>query len=351
MVTMTRPIIILFFICMITQLVAKSTVPEDLLDEKEYDNYIYNDAYKVFYPADYPRGQPKKKIYKHKDVNLYLYAKKFSQGNAIYAEIIKSDEAVHDTIRPYRFSFEDAEVPLVYREWGARALFAIPPDIKPGTKVVTLQYFINGRDETVVARLNIKRTKFPYTRVAMDLGKYSDVDEQKKPEVIAFIRESIKKKEDAYESSQPELLNEKVAHPRNLHYITSHFWEKRIMKRFQWKNGKKIHLKNRVKIHRGLDLRGAKGEPVYAMADGLVVLADTLYFEGNMIIIDHGNKMFSYYMHLDKIKTRKGSYVRAGQLIGTVGDSGRSTASHLHVSFKIRDVQVDPLSILVLPLR
>jgi murein DD-endopeptidase MepM/ murein hydrolase activator NlpD len=117
------------------------------------------------------------------------------------------------------------------------------------------------------------------------------------------------------------------------------------------KNGKKVRGKNRIRVHRGLDLRGVKGTPVYALADGEVVLAEELFYEGNFVLVDHGNRIFSYYMHLDSLDVKKGDRVKAGQLLARVGSTGVSTASHLHVSFIIRGIQVDPLSILPLPFR
>ncbi len=158
-------------------------------------------------------------------------------------------------------------------------------------------------------------------------------------------------KREAFRRNSEDQIGEAFAHPRDLHKITSTFWAKRTILRYKWKNGKKIRLKNRVKVHRGLDLRGKKGESVYALADGVVALSKLMFYEGNFIILDHGNKIFSYYMHLDKRLIKNGDHVRAGQKIALVGSTGVSTAAHLHVSFMIRGVQVHPLSILPLPVR
>ncbi len=96
-------------------------------------------------------------------------------------------------------------------------------------------------------------------------------------------------------------------------------------------------------------MRGKSGEPVFAITDGLVVLSHDMFYEGKMVLIDHGNKIFSYYMHLSEREVQTGDRVKSGDIIGAVGSTGMSTAPHLHVSFLIRGVQVDPLSLFSLP--
>ena len=85
------------------------------------------------------------------------------------------------------------------------------------------------------------------------------------------------------------------------------------------------------------------------MADGVVVLSHLMFFEGNMVVVDHGNRVFSYYMHMDSRGVAVGDRVMAGQKIGTVGSTGTSTGPHLHVALSIRGVHVDPMSLLWLP--
>ncbi|MDO8556956.1 MAG: M23 family metallopeptidase [Candidatus Jorgensenbacteria bacterium] len=95
--------------------------------------------------------------------------------------------------------------------------------------------------------------------------------------------------------------------------------------------------------HLGIDLAAPLGTPVHAMNSGVVrdAYADTIY--GNSILLDHGQGIFSLYMHLDTMKTKKGDNISRGDVIGTVGKTGYSTAEHLHLSFKINGMSVDPL--------
>lgn len=87
------------------------------------------------------------------------------------------------------------------------------------------------------------------------------------------------------------------------------------------------------KTHRGIDLAAPTGTPVYATADGTVVSAkyggwDASY--GKMVAIYHGGGTYTNHAHLSKIKVRVGQKVKAGQVIGLVGSTGRSTGPHLH---------------------
>lgn len=96
-------------------------------------------------------------------------------------------------------------------------------------------------------------------------------------------------------------------------------------------------------LHTGTDFAALPGAAVYAPAAGVVVLAETLAVRGNAVIIDHGWGIFTGYWHLESLNVRAGALVQAGEVIGTVGSSGRSTGPHLHWELFVQGVQVDPL--------
>ena len=96
-------------------------------------------------------------------------------------------------------------------------------------------------------------------------------------------------------------------------------------------------------FHRGVDIASTEGKPVIASADGKIHY--TGYNEsgyGNLIIIDHGYGLKTYYAHLSKIQTKAGLFVRRGELIAEVGDTGNSTGPHLHYEVRIFDKPVNP---------
>jgi murein DD-endopeptidase MepM/ murein hydrolase activator NlpD len=96
-------------------------------------------------------------------------------------------------------------------------------------------------------------------------------------------------------------------------------------------------------IHAGTDFAALPGAAVYAPAAGVVALAEPLTVRGNAVIIDHGWGIFTGYWHLESLNVRAGALVQTGDVIGTVGSSGRSTGPHLHWELFVQGVQVDPL--------
>lgn len=100
--------------------------------------------------------------------------------------------------------------------------------------------------------------------------------------------------------------------------------------------------------HAGADFPSAEGTPVHAPAAGKVVLARSLYYTGNTVIIDHGLGLFSMLCHFSEIDTHVGDQVTAGQLVGKVGATGRVTGPHLHWSVRLNAARVDPMSLLAL---
>ena len=99
--------------------------------------------------------------------------------------------------------------------------------------------------------------------------------------------------------------------------------------------------------HYGIDFAGDLGTPIKAMADGIVTLAEKdLYFTGATLIFDHGHGISTLYMHLDEIFVEKGDIVKQGDIIGTVGSSGRSTGPHLDVRLNWFGTRLDPATVL-----
>lgn len=98
--------------------------------------------------------------------------------------------------------------------------------------------------------------------------------------------------------------------------------------------------------HSGADFLSPTGRPVKAPGSGRVVLADSLYFTGNTVIIDHGLGLFSLLAHLSQIDVSVGQTVSAGDLVGKVGATGRVTGPHLHWTVRLNGARVDPLSLL-----
>lgn len=111
-------------------------------------------------------------------------------------------------------------------------------------------------------------------------------------------------------------------------------------------NPRRLHpVTKKVKPHRGIDYAASVGTPVWSSGDGKVVASAYHKYNGNYIVIQHGNNIRTKYLHLKSRKVKKGQKVRQKQIIGSVGTTGLSTGPHLHYEFLLNGVHRNPRTI------
>ena len=99
--------------------------------------------------------------------------------------------------------------------------------------------------------------------------------------------------------------------------------------------------------HYGLDFAAEEGTEIKAMLDGVVTLAEPdLFYTGGTLIFDHGHGISTLYMHMKTLLVKKGQKVKQGDVIGTVGSTGRSTGAHLDVRLNWFQIRLDPATVL-----
>ncbi len=201
-------------------------------------------------------------------------------------------------------------------------------DTKPGNYPINIKS--NNNEKTI--NINVMEHKFKVTYLTLPPQKvFPSKKDLIRAEKEAAILSNIFKK------ITPPLWEGKFLKPLN-NNISTEFGVKRIMN------------KEKVSFHKGIDIRGKSGEKVHAINKGRVVLADNLFFGGNTVILDHGQGIYSIYMHLSKINISKGEIVKQGQIVGLVGATGRATGPHLHFGIKVVGIDANPVSIFNLPL-
>jgi len=135
-----------------------------------------------------------------------------------------------------------------------------------------------------------------------------------------------------YDEEGEELIKKYMRKPLNHIRITSSFTKRRfhpILKRW--------------KAHHGTDFGAKRGTPILAAADGEVIFSGRMGGYGNVIKIQHTDEYMTLYAHQSRLKVKKGTFVKQGQIIGYVGSTGRSTGPHLHFGLYKNNRPIDPM--------
>ena len=217
------------------------------------------------------------------------------------------------------------------------ALAGVSFDTRPG--VYTLE--LAGETATTKAPLKFTRTftvtRAHYPEIKVELSVEKKFTEPN-PEQQAQIADSVKIKQEYLGRVTPDReWHGDFAAPVNAP-TSDVFGSRRIF------NGVA------QREHQGLDYRVHTGTPVAAMNDGTILLARFLYFEGNCVVIDHGQGLLTLYFHLSEIRVKEGDPVKRGDEIGLSGGTGRATGPHLHVAVRWQATYLDPARLMQLSL-
>jgi len=91
-----------------------------------------------------------------------------------------------------------------------------------------------------------------------------------------------------------------------------------------------------------MDIAAPEGTPIHAPATGIIVATGDYFFNGNTVMVDHGQGLITMYCHLSRINVEVGQAVDKGQHLGDVGKTGRVTGAHLHWSVSLNNARVNP---------
>ncbi|MBI5639288.1 MAG: M23 family metallopeptidase [Nitrospirae bacterium] len=199
---------------------------------------------------------------------------------------------------------------------------------KPGSYTIALK--IGGKK--VTSSVRIKSVRFPVIHLTLSEDKVS-----LNPHDLARAEEEDRRLKSLWQIRSDRLWEGSFESPLQ-NELSTQFGTKRVINR------------EKISLHKGVDIRGKEGEAVRAANSGQVVLAEELFFGGNTVIIDHGLGIFSVYMHLSGFKVSHGSSVSKGDVIGFVGSTGRSSGPHLHFGIKVQAMNANPVSFLKLKL-
>lgn len=293
------------------------------------------------FPEGAASSEPQLKRMSQNGITLSAWSRDFARGSVVLFEFTSANDLSGAVLR-----VDTRELHLSRGQSGWFTLFANPPESRRRQNILSLLQ--NGKT-LAEFKVPVVQKQYPVSVSQMTVNKFSNQSKPMTKETLEMIEQGRKRKLQAFVSSPDNYLSGEFRYPRDEHKITSPFFIKRVYERFKMIRGKKKKLAGRTSYHGGTDLKGQKGAPIFAVADGKVNLAEHLYYEGNIIIIDHGNGIISGYMHQSELLVKTGDKVKAGQQIGRSGDTGMVTGPHLHIFLLVHGIKADPLSLLVLP--
>jgi murein DD-endopeptidase MepM/ murein hydrolase activator NlpD len=187
----------------------------------------------------------------------------------------------------------------------------------------------DGKTQTCSLAITVRAGKFPTEKLTVENQfVHPDPEQEKK------VEEDGKKTKAIYDTVTPERLwNGAFRMPLKDVTTGRNFGRRRVL------NGEARSP------HAGVDLPAMTGTPVFASQAGKVVLAENLFYAGNVIIIDHGYGIYTMYAHLSEIGVKPDQMVKAGEEIGKVGATGRVTGPHLHWGLTINHARVNAMLI------
>ena len=254
--------------------------------------------------------------------------------NAMQAQVTPSNPQLGDTISVVMNVENPENNPSVAVGENSYPAFAIAPNQyrafipttpldKPGT--ITLR--VSGGSQVQNLAVNLRNRNFPIQRINLPPGRAGVRATEHELQRVAAFKEI---------QTPQKHWNGPLVKP-NQGRITTVYGVRRYY------NGK--FAENYY--HRGVDYASPTGSPVVSPAAGTVALVGTVSegfrVHGNTIGIDHGQGVSSILMHLNGINVKEGDFVKAGQLVGTVGSTGASTGPHLHWGLYVNGQCVDPV--------
>ena len=214
------------------------------------------------------------------------------------------------------------------------ALAGIPVETAPGRYVLTVREML-ATGKTAEIRTKIKVGNAVYPKITVKVAKqYTEPS----PEQLHAIAEDKDLKQKTFAAETPQRLWAGPFLPPVSAAFSDVFGTARVFNQ---------EVQSR---HLGLDYGVPAGTPVHAVNHGTVLLARPLFFEGNCLVLDHGQGLLSLYLHLSEFRVKEGDEVDPGQVIALSGGTGRATGPHLHLAIRWQGVYLNPATLLKMQL-
>jgi murein DD-endopeptidase MepM/ murein hydrolase activator NlpD len=262
--------------------------------------------------------------------NIFWQPDEVKQGTPVLITVELSGPAteVNGTWLGKRLLFSRSGKPTTWI-----AIAGADVDQKPGSFDVKVTAHIRGRLSELSKPINVEQAQFGEGQVNVAQDYVTPTPSEQKQ----IARDDLLKKHAFAVLTPRPLWSGNFIKPVKAESTPS-FGETRLLN------------EEKTSRHLGTDFPVNEGTPVSASNAGVVVLAAPLFYEGNCVIINHGERLFTVYMHLEKINVHRGERVRKGEEIGLSGRTGRVTGPHLHFEVIWDGNHLDPVEMVGLTL-
>jgi murein DD-endopeptidase MepM/ murein hydrolase activator NlpD len=213
-------------------------------------------------------------------------------------------------------------------------LAGVPVETTPGRYELTVKETLaSGKSAEIQATIRVASAAYP--KITIQVAKqFTEPDSEQLREIAAD--KDIKEKTFAAETPERLWTGSFLAPVSSP--VSDVFGTARVINQ---------EVKSR---HLGLDYGVSTGTAVHAVNHGTVLLARPLFFEGNCVVLDHGQGLMSLYLHLSEFRVKEGDEISPGQVIGLSGGTGRATGPHLHLAIRWQGVYLNPAILLKMQL-
>jgi len=214
-----------------------------------------------------------------------------------------------------------------------RALLGVDLDKNTGPQVLTVFVSKPGSDAVGCgANLVVRQGHYPTERLKVE-NQFVEPNEEQ----AARAKEDQAKLRAVFDTVTPDRLwTGRFRLPLDGVTTGGNFGRRRVL------NGKA------GSPHGGVDFPALSGTPVHASQAGRVAIAESMFFSGNTVVVDHGLGIYTFYCHLSEINVKVGDAVEAGAVLGKVGATGRVTGPHLHWALSVNHARVNAMEIVTI---
>lgn len=295
--------------------------------------------------------------------NQYEWMKKrikftYENGNAAYIELILESESISQFLNRAEYVTKMAEYDrnmlTKFKETQQYVATTKETLEEEQSELETLKVETETKQEELSNLIDKKSTQIAKYESdissAQDLEAEYEDDIKAQNEVIAALEASVIAKKAEIKKLQEAELAANTSKPTSINITTTYdggtfTWPCPSSTRISSEYGNRLHpVLNVTKFHNGIDIAASSGSSILAAYKGTVVGAGYNSSMGNYVMIDHGDGLYTIYMHASALYVTTGQNVAKGDTIAAVGSTGRSTGPHLHFGVRLNGSYVNPHS-------